>query len=122
MNTINLAIVGYRNYNDYDSLCKYIKEWKLDNKIDNIDTIISGGCVGVDTLAEKYAKENNIKLQIYYPNWEIYGKSAGAIRNKLIVNDCTHLLALLHPKSRGTCITIKFAEKKKKHIKIININ
>lgn len=119
MTNVRLAIVGYRDWHDYDKLCEYITKWKKDNNIDIIDIIISGACTGVDTLAEKYAHNYNIKTNIFPPNWTKYGRDAGKIRNKLIVDDSTHILALVHPKSRGTWHTINYAKSKNINTTII---
>lgn len=48
---INLALVGYRNYHDYKSFCYIIHFWKHYHKINTIDSIISGGCSGVNKMA-----------------------------------------------------------------------
>jgi hypothetical protein len=47
----------------------------------NIIEIVSGGARGTDTFAERWAKENNILIKIFKANWDMYGKSAGYIRN-----------------------------------------
>ena len=49
--------------------------------------IISGGAAGADSLAEKYAKENYIPITIYPANWPKYGKGAGPIRNKQMLEE-----------------------------------
>ena len=47
--------------------------------------ITSGGAKGIDTLAEKYADENNIPKLIIKPEYTKYEKSAPLQRNKIIV-------------------------------------
>lgn len=44
--------------------------------------IVSGGAKGADSLGEYFAKFYNIKLKVFNPNWEMYGKMAGFIRNE----------------------------------------
>ena len=44
-------------------------------------TIIEGDARGVDRLAGKYAKENNIPLTIRKADWDKDGKAAGYRRN-----------------------------------------
>nr|QBK89510.1 MAG: DNA recombination-mediator protein A [Pithovirus LCPAC001] len=83
--------------------------------------IISGGAKGVDTLAQKYAQDNNIEMKIHHAEWNKYGKSAGPIRNQLIVNDITHLLALPVKNSVGTYSTINKAKKSNKNVTIIMV-
>lgn len=120
-----LGIVGYRDYNNYDEFKSHVNAYinhELNNTNNNSITIISGGCKGTDTMAIRYAKENNITYVEYKPQFGIhYGNKAYLERNTQIVNDATHLLAFLHPSSKGTHDTINKAKKKGIHIKIINI-
>src|SRR3990167_8364678 len=107
---INLAIVGYRNYNNYPEFKSYIA--KFIEKYGKIDKIISGGAKGTDSMAEIYANEHKIPFVCYPADWSKYGKRAGPIRNQLIVNDCTHMVAFLHPDSIGTQDSINKAKTK----------
>ena len=116
---ISLGIVGYRNYNDYENFKIHIKDFI--NKYGNIDKIISGGASGTDSLADRYAKENNIPLVVYVPEWNKYGKYAGPKRNQYIINDSTHIIAFLSSISKGTYDSINRAKIKKIPLIIINL-
>lgn len=109
---MKIGVVGSRNFNDYI---------KLKTELDKYHAtfIISGGAVGADTLAKKYADENNIPTVIYLPDWNKYGKSAGAIRNKDIVNNSDMIVAFWDGISKGTAISINLAKKTNKTIEII---
>lgn len=118
---IKLAIVGGRDYNNHNNF-KVI----VDNYIKEIGTpseIVSGGADGVDTMAEKYAKENNINTKIFKPDYDKYGHGPDApkMRNTEIVAYATHVLALPTVKSRGTYDSINKAKKMNKILKIINV-
>lgn len=115
---MNLAIVGSRYYTDYDIFKKYINDWII--KFGTPNKIISGGCRGVDTLAEKYAKENKINLEVIKPNWDL-GKIAGPLRNTKIVNKSTHMIAFPSSNSKGTKDSIKKAKKNNLKLTIINL-
>lgn len=84
------------------------------------ELIISGGADGPDTYAVFYADINNIPFQVIKPDWNKYGKAAGMIRNKemvdLLDNDDL-VLAFWDGKSSGTKNTIDYA--KRKGIKVI---
>lgn len=68
---MKLAIIGSRDFEDYE-LCK---NTILKNcNINEITEIVSGGAKGADSLGEKFAKENNIKLTLFLPNWQKFGK------------------------------------------------
>lgn len=107
--SVKLAIVGSREFTDYEKLCREVEDWKKNNKVECIDYIVSGGCVGTDKLGERYANDNHIKTIIHLPNWTKYGRAAGPIRNKLIVADATHLIAFMHANSRGTLQCYNYA-------------
>ena len=108
---INLAVVGSRTFNDYEYL-KKILSWF------SCKRIISGGAQGADTLAKRYAAEHAIPFKEYLPNWDLYGMSAGFIRNKLIVDDADELVAFHDGKSKGTAHSIKLAEEAGKPVHI----
>lgn len=50
--------------------------------IENVTELVSGHASGVDQDAEKWAKNNNIPVKIFLPNWQRYGRAAGPIRNR----------------------------------------
>lgn len=112
-----LGIVGSRSFHNYDFLKEKVNDFI--NEIDEeITTIVSGGASGVDRLAEKFAKENNLKLMVFHAEWEKYGRGAGPIRNIKIVENSDYIIAFPSKNGRGTQDTIKKAEKKKKIVKI----
>ena len=82
---MKLAIIGSRDFTDYDLLSKELEQYK-----DKITRVISGGAKGADTLGERWAKENNIPIQIFLPDWNKHSKGAGLLRNHdIIKNDLT---------------------------------
>ena len=111
---MKIAVVGSRNFSNYqilkDTLDKYKNKCKL---------IISGGAKGADKLAEKYAEENGIETKIFKPDWKRYGKGAGLIRNKQIVENADLIIAFWDGKSKGTAHTITYAQKSGKQVEII---
>ena len=82
---------------------------------------MSGGANGADKLGEKFAKDNNIETEIYLPDWNKFGKKAGYIRNKLIIENCDEVIAFWNGKSAGTKITIDIAKKLNVSLHIIKI-
>lgn len=114
---MKLAIIGSRTFLDYGLMVKSIKE---SFKLKDIELIISGGANGADKLAEQFADEFEIELKIFYPDWEKYGKSAGFIRNNLIISECDSVIAFWDGKSRGTKHSLDVAKRLNKNIEIIN--
>ena len=111
-----LAIVGSRRFNDY-SLLKEI----LDPYLGKILYIISGGAMGADNLARRYAKDTGLPIKIYYPDWKNHGKAAGVIRNTFIVKECDKMIAFAYPDSKGTRDSIKKAERKGINVVVIEL-
>jgi hypothetical protein len=100
---MKVAVVGSRSIQSAD-LKRYIPP--------DTTLIISGGASGVDTLAERYADERGIEKLIFYPNYELYGKSAPLIRDKLIVDSADLVIAVWDGQSRGTEFTISYAKRR----------
>lgn len=106
-----IIICGGRDFNNYellkercDYLLQFIPKWQL--------TIICGKARGADTLGEKYALENNLKIEYYPADWDKYGKSAGFRRNKEMVDTATSAICFWDGKSKGTKHTIDLCKKK----------
>ena len=56
---MKLAIVGSREFENYDLLCAEVAKIQ---ETQNIELIVSGGAKGADTLAKKFAAINHIPL------------------------------------------------------------
>lgn len=84
--------------------------------------ILSGGARGVDQLAEKWAKEQDYPLSIHKPDWKRYGRGAGLIRNRSMVDDADALLAIWDGHSRGTCHVIEYAHSKSLKVGIYRLD
>lgn len=107
---MKILICGSRIFNDYKELSA-----KLDEIVkDKTDiTIIQGGAVGADSLAERYASERKIPCICVRAKWEIYGRSAGYRRNIEMLNmlDKNDLvIAFMINSSKGTAHTINNAK------------
>lgn len=115
-NKISIGIVGTRSFNDYPFFKAKVTELiPKDKEI----TIISGGAKGADTFAERYAKENSLNVKVFRPNWSLYGKSAGPIRNKDIILSSDIIIAFWDGKSPGTKSSINLALKHKRELHIV---
>jgi len=119
---MNISIIGYRKFYDYELFVECINKKIKRDKI-KIKNIISGGCLGTDKLAEKYADENKINKIIYYPNIKKFGSpKAYHIRNKEIADNCDILFAFVDKESKGSLSTINFAKNSERCKKIFIFN
>ena len=105
------AVIGSRNFSDYEMM-------KAELSKHDITCIVSGGAKGADSLAEKYASENSLSVEIYKPDWSL-GRHAGILRNKTIVDNADLVIAFWDGASKGTLSSINYAKKQGKSIFII---
>lgn len=112
---MKILVCGGRHFNNYSVL-----NWVMTNILSAVDVedieIVSGHCVGADQLGEQYAKENNLSVKIFLPDWAAYGKAAGPIRNKQMINYTLQdknslVVAFVSPNSKGTKGTVSMAKK-----------
>lgn len=94
---MKIAIVGSRAITELD-LTPYLPP--------NPDLVISGGAQGVDRLAEAWARQRGIPVQIFLPDYQRFGRGAPLVRNRLIVGASDLVVAFWDGRSRGTRFTI----------------
>jgi hypothetical protein len=109
---VMMAVVGSRDYEYLDEVKEFVAVLPA-----NV-VVISGGARGVDTVAVQTAQERGILTIVYKPNWRMYGKSAGPIRNQRIVDECDCLAAFWNGKSPGTLHSIRCAVQQRKSVVI----
>ena len=108
----HLAIVGSRNF---------ANEWLVRETVRRLAvknpelTIVSRGAKGVDSWAENEAVKCNLKTLIFLPDWELYGRAAGFVRNQQIVDASDAVLAFWDGISKGTLNSLNKARKKNKN-------
>lgn len=115
---MKLAIVGSREFENYDLLCAEVDKIK---QTQAIELIVSGGAKGADTLAERYATLNHIPLMKFKPDYKQFGRNAPLQRNTLIVENADWILAFVTPTSKGTWDTIRKAEKMSRKVMIVKV-
>lgn len=105
---MRLAIVGSREICDQEVLLKALK---LIPSLGSVTEIVSGGAKGVDSLARKFAQDNNLKLTEFLPDYERYGRGAPLQRNTEIIEYADIVLAIpVKGGSNGTRDSIKKAQ------------
>lgn len=119
---MKIAIVGSRSIHNEELVNNFINECFPD--LTKIKLIVSGGSKGVDTIAEMFAKEHNIKTKIFMPNYDKYGKQAAFIRNSDIISLCDECIVIWDGKSKGAKHDIDLCTEmhKKCHVYNLEIN
>ena len=119
--TVRVGIVGSRSITDEEYVF-YVLNFYLRRLLAEKEVIIvSGGAVGIDKIAEKFAEQKGIETEIYEPEYDKFPPKVAPIkRNQTIVDNSDYLIAITTGSS-GTASTIKMAEKKNIPIKIVKI-
>ena len=112
---LHVLVCGGRDYQNVEQLYKVLDwvdgSWESVDSTGPISTIISGHARGADQLAEKYANEKNIPLEVYPAEWDVYGKSAGVIRNQEMLDEGLPDLVVAFSGGKGTAHMVKIAQK-----------
>ena len=80
--------------------------------------IVSGGAMGVDASARRYARKNGLKLTEFRPDYALYGRQAPLLRNLQIIDYCDQLFAFWDGRSRGTRFVIRNCRKRGKPVRV----
>lgn len=114
---IILAIVGTRDYDDYDYFCKV-----MDNYVKYlgypIRKVYSGDAPGIDQMAEDWAISRGYLFEPVCAVWQDEnGKkipNAGYLRNEILIDKVSHCVAFWNGISKGTKHSYNLALSKKK--------
>lgn len=130
---IKIIIAGGRKFNDYELVKKTLNRLLNSDKY-IIEEIVSGRASGADTLGEKFAKENNIRIKEFPSNWldmsepcvkkirsngTFYNALAGIKRNEDMAKYANACICFWDGKSSGTKNMISLAKKYKLKLKVI---
>ena len=84
-------------------------------------SLVSGAAKGVDTLARIIAEKYGIPITEFPADWSTYGRAAGPIRNKQLVQASDAVLAFVAPTSKGTRNTIGLARERGLPVHVVNL-
>jgi predicted Rossmann fold nucleotide-binding protein DprA/Smf involved in DNA uptake len=105
-----IGIVGSREFGNYAQLKQNVERYITTEN----DELVSGGAIGADSMAQRFAKEEGFDIMIRYPKYKIFGKPATFIRNEKIARSSDLVLAF-YQKGRfqegGTSNTAMWARK-----------
>ena len=107
---MRILVTGSRNWND-----KFLIKSELINHTSNsssVVTIVHGAAPGADSIAGFYARELGFIEERHPASWSEFGRSAGYIRNKAMVDLGADIcLAFIRNNSKGASMCASLAEK-----------
>lgn len=116
---MKVVVSGSREWGDVKTVELAFKRFiRTENTQDVI--IIHGGCKGLDLIAGSVAKGMNYNVVIFPADWNLYGKAAGPIRNRKMLDENPDLIIWFHQdieNSKGTKDLIK--EANKRNLKVV---
>jgi len=115
---MKVLVCGDRHWDDGSIVMKRLRELPRGTRI------ITGGALGADYWAEETTRRfTGFKLTVVKADWFKYGKAAGPIRNKKMLDMEPDLVIAFHndiENSLGTKNCIKEAEKRGIEIELIS--
>lgn len=118
---IKIIVAGSRTFSDLSTMTNIIdhilniyvyKKGFVKNTIE----IVCGMANGADLLGKQYAEEHGYDVKCFPANWDLYGKSAGYLRNEEMAEYAASekgygaLIAFWNGNSKGTKNMIDFAK------------
>lgn len=107
---MKILVCGDRNWTDVDLIKKALSQYPKDT------IIVHGDCRGADKLAAWVARGLGMEVRAYPADWKKYGRAAGPIRNKQMLDqESPDLIIAFHDdvsRPRGTADMIRRAKKR----------
>lgn len=100
-------IAGGRDYIPTKEAFEWLKNILVNN---NIEKILSGHARGADKFGEEVAKSLKLEIELFIPEWDKHGKSAGFKRNQEMIDQNPNVV-ILFPGGNGTAHTKSLAIK-----------
>ena len=115
-NEFRVLVCGGREYDDrasffhfMDRVLKTIGATGENPRRDVV--IIHGAAPGADSLADDYGRERGLRIIRYPADWKTHGRSAGPIRNRLMLTDSQPNVIIAFKGGRGTADMITIGKK-----------
>lgn len=105
---MKVLVCGGRTFNDAMTLGSWLGGIHKNNG--PITLLIEGGAPGADFMARKFAEWIGIPVQTFRAEWDRYGKSAGPLRNKRMLDEGNPDLVVAFDGGRGTANMIDQAK------------
>lgn len=104
---MRIIVCGGRDFTDCDIVEDVLDRLHEDERITQL---IHGSARGADTLAGAWARDRSIPVTPMPANWKKYGKKAGPIRNREMLNQSPDMVVAF-PGGRGTADMVEQARR-----------
>lgn len=100
-------VCGGRHYKD-----RAVLEGVLQGAVEaGMTTLVHGGCpTGADSMADAWARERGILVEVHRAQWEQDGLAAGPLRNQLMVEAGADMV-IAFPGGKGTNDLVRRADR-----------
>lgn len=108
---MRVLVCGDRNWTDRQSIHNYLVALKQAG----YNEVIEGGARGADTIAGEEALKLHFSVNHFPAQWSKYGKAAGPIRNRVMLDQQPQLVVAFHndlANSKGTAGCIREAKRR----------
>jgi len=113
---MRVLVCGGRDYNNEKKVFEILSKI---NKDTPIDCIITGGSTGADMSGTFWGRKFCNHVEVYYAEWDKYGRAAGPIRNQKMLEESKPDMVVAFPGGRGTADMIYRAGLAKVKIMIV---
>lgn len=100
---VRVIVCGGRNYSDGSTVARVLSS--LDPRS---LTVVHGGAPGADSLADDWCRTFGVAVDPHPADWKRYGRAAGPIRNREMVNAGADLV-IAFPGGDGTADCVRAA-------------
>lgn len=109
---MRVLVCGGRDYKDIDKVIEVLS---------NIHptSVIHGNAAGADDLADIWSRANEIPVIPFSADWGKFGKKAGTIRNKQMLEEGKPDLVIAFPGGKGTANMVQLAKEAGIEVKTI---
>lgn len=97
---IKLVVAGSREIRDREVVEEAMGRAEI--AFGPVSEIVHGGARGVDSLADSIARDWDVEVTLFEPEWDEYGKAAGPLRNSEMAQYGDALVAVWDGESTGT--------------------
>lgn len=120
---MRVLVCGGRDYTNWSRLEAILGElyYSLSHEEQNLFVLIEGGAKGADRLARNFAKKYCYpwSLETYKADWNKYGKRAGYLRNRQMLDEGKPDLVIAFPGGKGTAMMVDIACKAGVEVQIV---